>query len=233
MHPRAFDYTILVILNLLFPRRCVSCNKLGSYICTDCRKDIKYIEFPFCPVCRYPSLYGLTHPRCRGFNSLDGLFVSVHYSGPVKKAIHLMKYRYVSDLLDELTGLLFDKLPLFVKKTDYLIPVPLHYRKQKERGFNQSLLIADILGKKLNLPVKSGILSRIKYTLPQFGLKVGQRNLNVKNVFRLKNSASVKNRNICLVDDLATTFATLNECTRVLKRNGAAGVSAVVLAHGS
>ena len=233
MHPQDSYYTIFMLLNLLFPRRCVSCNKLGSYICNNCRKQIKYIEFPFCPVCRYPSLYGLIHPRCERVYSLDGLFVPTHYSGPVKKAIRLMKYRFVSDLLQELTDLLFNNLHPFLKSADYLVPVPLHPKKEKERGFNQSILIAEYLGKIINLPVRPDVLSRIIYTKPQFGLRVQERKTNVKNIFTVFHTEIVCNKKIILVDDVATTFSTLNECTKTLKRNGAASVFAVVLAHGN
>jgi len=163
---------------------------------------------------------------------LDGLFVASHYSGPVKKAIHLLKYRYVSDLVMELTGLLFVNLPLFLRQFDFIVPVPLHPKREKDRGFNQSFLIGLSLGKKLALPVRRDLLFRCKNTKPQFGLKVEARKINVKNVFQLKSYAFVRNKKICLVDDVATTLSTLNECAKVLKKSGAASVYAVVLAHG-
>ena len=221
------------LFDLFFPRRCVSCSKIGKYICEICREKIKYIEFPFCPVCRFPSINGMAHARCCSAYSPDGLYVSAHYSGPVKKAIRLMKYRYVTDVIDELTGILLIKLPVFLKEFDYLIPVPLHPKKEKSRGFNQSLLIASRLGKKIDIPIQSNILKRTKFTSPQFGLKIKERSLNVKDVFKISFPDAVRNKKIILVDDVATTFSTLKECTKLLKRNGASSVFAVVLAHGN
>ena len=160
MHPQERYYTKNMILNLVFPPRCVSCNKTGKYICNICRSKIKYIEYQFCPVCRHPSFSGFTHPRCGNLYTLDGLFVSAHYAASVKKAIHMMKYRYVSDLVRELTLLLYPSPPAFVKKLDFLVPVPLHPRKEKDRGFNQSLLIASVMSELFKIPVKTGLLQR-------------------------------------------------------------------------
>lgn len=233
MHPQEAYYTINMILNLLFPRRCVSCNKIGRYICRNCREKISFLKFQICPICRCPSLNGLTHPRCRTGFSLDGIYVPAHYSGPVKKALHLVKYRFVSDLIEELMDILLNNLPVFLIQFDYLVPVPLHPKREKDRGFNQSFLIASFLSKSLKVPVLSHLLLRKKYTAPQFGLKVKERNLNVKDVFQIHDPQKMRNKKIILIDDVATTFSTLKECTKVLKRNGASSVFAVVLAHGN
>ncbi|OGG03949.1 hypothetical protein A2W14_05790 [Candidatus Gottesmanbacteria bacterium RBG_16_37_8] len=221
------------LLSLFFPRRCVSCGKIGRYFCKKCSRNISFINYLFCPVCRHPSMDGTTHARCRNRFSLDGLFVSANYRGPVKKALRLMKYQYVSDLTSELTDLLFTSAPSFLKNLDFLIPVPLHPKREKDRGFNQSFLIAKLLGKKLNIPVRKNLLQRIKATKPQFGLKVGERNLNIRGAFNLINPEVVRHKKIGLVDDVATTFFTLKECAKELKIAQAKSVWAIVLAHGN
>ena len=222
-----------MILGFLFPRRCVSCNKLGKYFCLSCRKLIKYIEFPFCPVCRYPSVNGITHPRCFSGLTLDGVFTAAHYNGPVKKSIRLAKYSFVSDLLPELTQILFEKFPAYLQDFDFLIPVPLHFSRGKSRGFNQANIIAKIINSMTGIPMMKDNLYRRTNTKPQFGLKPKERAQNIKNVFYLKNSVEITGKKICLVDDVATTFSTLNECAKILKKNGAVRVWAIVLAHGN
>ncbi|OGG00555.1 hypothetical protein A2153_02295 [Candidatus Gottesmanbacteria bacterium RBG_16_38_7b] len=221
------------ILNLLFPRRCVSCGKIGQYFCPLCQKKISLVKWRFCPACHRPSFNGAVHARCLSPYSLDGLFIGAHYSGPVKKAIHLIKYRFVSDLVNELTSLLFSSPPAFLRNLDFLVPVPLHFQKERERGFNQSLLISLALSEMINLPVKNNLLKRVKATKPQFGLKVGERKSNIRRAFRCLNPEFIKNKKIGLVDDVATTLSTLKECGRELKIAQAESVWAIVLAHGN
>lgn len=222
-----------MLLNLLFPRRCVSCNKFGKYFCATCRLKIKYQHFQLCSFCRLPSVNGTTHFRCLQKYSLDGVFIGSKYSGPVKKAIHQLKYRFVSDLVSELVEIVFLKYPLFLNNFDFVIPVPLHKKRFRERGFNQAFLIAQNIGRKLNIPVLENILTRSQYTKPQFGLSRDERKINVKNVFLVQDPSKIKNKNLCLIDDVATTFSTLNESAKVLKRNGAQKVWGIVLAHGN
>ena len=107
-----------------------------------------------------------------------------------------MKYRYVSDLIEELVTLLFKNSPTFFKEFDFLIPVPLHQKRLKDRGFNQSFLIGLSIAEKLGIPIRRDLLIRSQHTQPQFGLKLKERNLNVKDVFQLKNPSEVKSRKI-------------------------------------
>lgn len=220
------------LLDLLFPRRCVSCGRIGKYICPRCFPKIKFIQHQLCPVCGKAAIDGITHPYCWGRYRMDGMFAACHYQGVVKQAIHLLKYRQVSDLVTELSLLLFESYPKTIPKLDLLIPVPLHFRREKERGFNQSFLLAKSLGKKLGIPVKNNILKRIRYTKPQADLKREKRLDNIRNVFVCSQNGPLRGKTIGLVDDVATTFATINECCRVLKQAGAKAVWGIVLAHG-
>jgi competence protein ComFC len=221
------------LLDLLFPRRCVDCGKLGSYICQKCRSKIKSIESQICPVCEKPAIDGITHPICKTGWGIDGLSVAVNYSGPIKNAIHVLKYQFVSDLIPELVSLVFPGKPEILPNLDLLIPVPLHRRRERERGFNQSLLIAKILGEKWGIPVDRDIISRLKYTEAQADLDRKERLTNLQNSFALNNPDLIKDKAAGLVDDVATTCVTLRECARVLKRAGAKTVWGIVLAHGS
>ncbi len=222
----------MTLLDLLFPRRCVSCGRIGKYICSRCFPKIKFIQHQLCPVCAKPAVDGITHPYCRGKYRMDGMFAACHYQGVVKQAIHLLKYRQVSDLVAELSLLLVTNYPKTIPKLDLLIPVPLHFRREKERGFNQSFLLAKSLGKRLGVPVNNHLLKRIRYTKPQADLKREKRLDNIKNVFICKENGILRGKTIGLVDDVATTFATINECCRVLKQSGVKAVWGIVLAHG-
>ena len=153
------------------------------------------------------------------------------------KLVHYYKYRFVSELSLTLgkileKSILASTLPL----PEILIPVPLHPRRLRWRGFNQAQLLAQYLGKNLTpgleLPVYSDILLRSRYTKPQMEIKNRQkRQVNTQDAFSLnaQKSFQIKDRIIFLVDDIATTGSTLFECAKVLKQAGAKKVYGVVL----
>lgn len=155
-----------------------------------------------------------------------------HYKGPMKDAIHLLKYRFVSDLVDSLTDIFIKDYPKDLYRFDYLIPVPLHKKRERQRGFNQSLLLARSLAKKLNIPVLHEVLVRLRYTKPQVDLAGKDRRTNLQNVFSCVTNADIKEKSIALIDDVATTRTTLIECAKELKKQGAKSVFGLVLAHG-
>jgi ComF family protein len=114
---------------------------------------------------------------------------------------------------------------------DFLMPIPLHRTRLNERGFNQSVLWGKMLGKKYQVPLESRTLKRVLPTLPQVSLQGRARKNNVRNAFALNNAAVVRNKAILLLDDVYTTGATMNECARVLKQNGASRVDGFVIAR--
>lgn len=219
-------------LDLIFPRRCVGCNRLGCYLCLTCISKIEYIEKPICPVCGKQAIDGVTHPHCLSRHSLDGLFAVAHYRGIVKEAIHLIKYRFVSDLSESMSNLLVSNWPKTLPVFDYLIPVPLHPRRQKTRGFNQSSLLSHFLGKKLDIAVKEKILIRKTNTIPQADLKLKERLKNLKDSFIMCDKIDLSGKKIALIDDVSTTRSTFLECAKPLKQQGADIVWGIALAHG-
>ena len=130
------------ILDFLFPVRCVGCGKLGRYFCQKCVLSIEYKERQICPVCEYPAIDGMTHPRCQTKYSLDGLTSFFYYDRIIRKAIKAMKYRFVSDLAKEFIGLVpLSSLQLTMEQFNneaILIPLPLHPSRLRFRGFNQA-----------------------------------------------------------------------------------------------
>ena len=220
----------LSFLDLLFPKRCVSCGKFGAYICKDCFAKIEFIQKPVCPVCQRQAVGGKTHPGSQGRLRLDGLVVATRYSGSVKKAIAKVKYKWAYDIAKILIDLIVVNLWKFDLASDLiLVPVPLHVRRKKWRGFNQAEILAKSLSLKFNQPYGE-YLARIIETASQVGLKKDERKKNVKGAFRLRTGADVSGKNILLVDDVYTSGATMQEACRVLKKAGAKTVWAIALA---
>lgn len=228
-----FMYNVCVsILDLFFPRRCVGCGRLGGYFCDRCRKQIVFIEHPICPVCGKNALGGVTHPKCRTLYSLDGLYAAAKYFGPVKQAVHLIKYRFVRDLVQFTVDELFSNIRCPIPAFDYFVPIPLHKKRLRSRGFNQSALLAKILSDKLHARFLDDVLVRTTDTKPQAELTREKRLGNIRHAFSCTDSSLIQEKSIALVDDVATTCATLAECASVLKHFGAKTVWGIVLAHG-
>ncbi|MDD2646526.1 MAG: ComF family protein [Patescibacteria group bacterium] len=225
------------LLDLIFPINCLGCGQDNFYLCPDCLAKIKPVDYFVCPICRLPSEHGLTCPNCRHKTSLDGLIFAANYEQPLlQKAIGKMKYQLIKDLIGPLSQILINVLvpSSFIScfLVDLVVPVPLHRRKIAERGFNQSELIAKIIGEKFNWPVETESIIRFKSTKNQASLSKEKRLKNVINAFRVVGAHKLKDKNIVLIDDVCTTGATLEEVAKLLKTNGAKKVFALTLARG-
>lgn len=228
------------LLDLLFPKACCGCGKWGSYYCPQCIENITQGDL-VCPVCEKPAIGGATHPLCRKKYGLDGLWSLGIYQGSLKKAIKKLKYRFVRDFTQVLIDLmieywvthpplLLDELKKSGGKDWIVVPVPLHPKRQRWRGFNQSSELGKLLAQKLGLGYKD-VLTRTRYVRPQMELKAWQRKTNIKNAFALTDDCNLLPVNYLLVDDVWTTGSTLKECGYILKRGGAKKVWAVTLAR--
>lgn len=237
------------LLDFFFPKHCVSCTRIGSYLCLDCQKRIKFFSprEQICLVCERPSLNGVTHPKCRKPLAPDGFLSLAHYSSPVKEAIHQAKYQphLAFDILPFLTQLLTTKFNLsdfsdFADLADspVMVPIPLHPNKLRlfERGFNQSEIIASTLaetffgraqkkGFKPAALVLTRLLEKKRETQAQVELKQKLRRQNLKGAFQVSGQVDrqtleeFEKRQVIIVDDVATTGTTLLEAAKVLKRN--------------
>lgn len=147
--------------------------------------------------------------------------------------IHAFKYRHRSHLRRPLALLTADLLAPFAAdcQTDLLTAVPLHPRRLRARGFNQALLIAELLAEEWKLPLHRQALRRDRYTTTQTELNLGERAANLKNAFSVPDGAAIQNKRIMLVDDVFTTGATLAECSRSLLKAGASAVCCVTVAR--
>lgn len=195
-----------------------------------------------CLACNRPSLDGLTHPRCRGKYVIDGAFAATAYKGIVKKLIYNFKYKpYLSDLRKSLVELFYESIiqqEIFQKAYESspvgglaLVPIPLHRKRLKQRGYNHAGVLAEGLSEKLNLPVID-CLERIRVTKSQFGLKLKERKENLKDAFALvQNDPISQYSNIFLVDDILTTGSTLLEAAKILKKSGVKRIWGLTLAR--
>lgn len=215
------------ILDLLFPKFCLVCGKEEDYLCLDCFSLIDIAKRQYCPFCFPPKPVadGKTCDYHKRTKTLKGLFCPASYDNfIVKNLINQFKYHYVKDLAKPISDLIIahfvnlESLP--TKKNDniILIPVPLYRKKLKQRGFNQAEEIAKELSKSLKIPLFSNVLSKIKPTLSQVGLKQEQREENIKGVFFCQNPEIIKDKTIFLVDDIFTTGSTMEECAKTLKQ---------------
>jgi len=229
-----------VILDFLFPRRCLGCGKVGNYFCPECLNLVLLKDEQICPVCGKGALGGLTHQFCHRRFGLDGLTSIFAYKGVVSNAIKKLKYKFVRDLAKELVELFLsfcgeNKIfSDFCRLSDVvLVPVPLHPKRLRWRGFNQSELLGELIAKNLGMKLVSDLLIRIKNTKPQVELDKAQRQTNIHGAFK-KNPNSqfvIRNSLILIFDDVWTTGATLKEAGKVLKRNGAKKVWGLTIAR--
>src|SRR4030042_2870162 len=155
----------MFLLDVLFPRRCLGCGRIGKYFCNKCSLKIRTIKQneAICPVCERPAIDGRTHPKCSGRYSADGLTGFFRYDGIIRKAVKAIKYRFISDLAEEFAGLLPLTSYNFIKKNIpsgnvIIVPIPLHVKRQRQRGFNQAELLARRVSPYLGIPVRTDIL---------------------------------------------------------------------------
>ncbi len=218
-------------LDLLFPQWCVGCGKEGKFLCASCHASLPRIMPPFCLKCGEPQLSGKLCPRCISWHSeIDGIRSPFRFDGVIRQAIHQLKYANFRAIAVSLAILLSDFLITNPMLGEVLVPVPLHRKRLRERGYDQSYLVAKELGKLINLPVVNDCLSRQRYTSPQARtLSVVERRSNVAGAF-ICNDRRLQDKQILLIDDVSTSGATLDACALALKEAGALSVWGLVLA---
>jgi len=226
------------IISLFFPTRCIICKKEGEVFCRDCLSLVSLLDNSCCPGCgSYKSnLPGEFCSICKKELHLDGLISATTYADPfIKKTISLFKYPpFAKDLAKSFAFLIISQLKLQNNNFSGFILsyIPLDRTSLRKRGFNQSRLLAQELGKSLNLPVYR-LLEKKKKTKPQKSLNKEERKENIQNAFCVLKDAKVlvQNKKIIVVDDVYTTGATLNEAAKVLKKGGAKEVWGITVAR--
>jgi ComF family protein len=237
------------LIDIIYPPRCAVCRKFlredgskGSTeyasFCRECINEFKPCASPLCPVCGRPFISdaGEDHlcEDCLRKRPLFRASASPYiYEGAIMSAIHQFKYGQKNFLARSLGPLLAGFAQRWITEQIDLtvMPVPLHPKRLRERGFNQSLLLARHVSEHLNSRLDYLTLKRVRYTLSQTGLGKEERRKNVKGAFEVAHSDSVRGRVILLIDDVTTTGNTLNECARVLMKAGSREVMCLTLAR--
>ena len=233
-----------LFLDTFFPWQCVSCKKeirLSYPLCKKCQRNIP-INYSFiCPACK-KRIINFSKRSCFCKTNIFALgVVSFYENSIIRKTIRLFKYQSIISLQKPLADLMIR----FLKETDFfseinkknilLIPIPLHKRKRRQRGFNQSELLTKAVALHFSLNLHPEILLRIKNNPPQAKINnFIERQKNIKDVFQISNSNLnlIKNKWIILIDDVYTSGATIQEAAKILKNNGAKKVIGLVLARG-
>jgi len=187
---------------------------------------------PLCPKCGRPQASGILCPSCWQLQTeIDGIRSPYRFDEVIRKAIHQLKYHNLKAISFCLAELLADYLQSNSLPGEAIVPVPLHPRRLRERGYNQSSLLARELGKLTNLPVIEDCLIRVKEAQPQVkASNVEERQRNVINAFTCQNE-NVSDKQIILIDDVCTSGATLESCALALKSKGASSVWGLTLSR--
>ncbi len=229
------------ITSLLYPPVCTICGlavDAGDYLCLTCDSKTMRIVPPFCERCSEPFAGAIndsfTCANCAHRVLHFETAVAVYRSrGIVRRVIHDYKYRRQTHLRNLIAGWLCEALEdvrLRDRRFDIVVPVPLHPTRERERGFNQAALLAELLSARVGVPSKP-VLERVRYTTTQTAFDRAERMENLHNAFRLRKTADVQGLRVLLIDDVLTTGSTLSECARVLKKGGAFSVHAAVAAR--
>ncbi|MCL1845406.1 MAG: ComF family protein [Defluviitaleaceae bacterium] len=227
------------ILDWLYPPTCAACrvllplNEPRRFFCARCESLFVPISAPLCARCSAPaSIEATACPSCFGKNyHFEKNFASFVYDELLRELLHDIKFREKKRVAEAL-GWLWAKNCLHFPEdieTFTMVPMPMHAKKKRERGFNQAEILTLPLAAALKIPM-SNVLVRTVDTPPQSEVHPSQRAENVRNVFEIRKNAQVVGKNFILTDDIFTTGASLNECARILKNCGAARVLCMNLA---
>ena len=242
------EYITEGLLNLVFPLNCKICKtpireSKGYSICEDCFKTIKLIEQPYCVKCGKPLIpteFFIQNREILCFDcknkkySFEFSRSTGVYDKVLKKCIHLFKYYGEKKLAKPLGKLMVDYLVKndeFKKRIDLIIPVPLHKNDLRKRGFNQSILLGRVVGNYFSISVGEKVLIKKKLTPFQANLSKKEREKNILRAFLVEKPKEIKGKNILILDDVFTTGATVEECTKELMKARAKNIFVLTLAR--
>jgi ComF family protein len=207
----------------------VHCENNGSWFCQSCLDQISYTSTN---VCRCGEVLSCKYCQNGFLQNLDGVRSATYFeeNGPIQSAIHALKYHNNRAVVNDLGKILADAYQRYQLNIDVVVPVPLHYSRLRERGYNQSELLAKELCQAYSLPLDIMTLHRIRQTEAQVRLKkVNERYQNVCGAFSC-SSNKLASQTVLLIDDVCTTGSTLDACAVALKQSGTTSVWVLTLA---
>ena len=218
------------LLDLVFPRTCAGCGREGEYLCDECEDAIPRLEPPQCNVCSAPSRASVC-AWCRSANQpFNGITAPYRWTGVVQELVYSLKYRNVRASAPRLAELMSAHLMEKSIDADIIAPVPLHPSRERERGYNQSELLARQVSSSTEIPMDAELLARLRNTPPQVTMtSPEERRQNVVGAFECVGDAQGKR--VLLIDDVVTSGATVAECAAQLRKAGAATIWVLSLAR--
>jgi ComF family protein len=229
-----------VVLDAALPPLCPACRRPvadDGGLCPGCWSQLSFITPPYCERLGIPFAYDpgpgvLSMQAIADPPAYERARAAVRYDEIARTLVHALKYGDRLDLAPTLGRWMVQAGAPLLAEADALVPVPLHWRRLWWRRFNQSATLAEVIAARVNLPVAHA-LARVKATRQQVGLTASERALNVQGAFRVPEAAraDVKGRRLVIVDDVLTSGATIDACSRVLLRAGADAVDVLVFAR--
>jgi len=217
------------VLELLFPARCVGCGRRGQLLCDDCRADLPLLSGG-CRRCALPR--GVTRSACRGCSQLSPALTSLRavcaFEGPARSAVHAFKFRGGRNLAPVLGEVIRDYLRTSPMRVDLVVPVPIAPRRQRERGYNQARLLAEQVAPHVCGVLDPHVFERDDRPAQQT-LGAADRRANLATAIRVRRA--VPEARVLIVDDVATTGATVSACAEALASAGAVYIRALVFAR--
>jgi ComF family protein len=219
-------------VDFLFPPHCFGCGREGDFLCDLCRHALPRLLPPLCAKCGRPLVQDERCPACQKWHlEISGIRSPFLFEGVMRQAILQFKYRNFKALALPLARLLAEYLAVKPLPAENIVPVPLHRRRLRGRGYNQSALLAWELGKLTNLTVVEDTLLRLRDTPAQVKAPSAEiRRNNVAGVFACRDR-KLEGKQLLLIDDVCTTGATLDSCAIALNRAGAGSVWGLTLAR--
>ncbi len=212
------------ILNLIYPQTCGICGKIATNsLCKKCEIELKKQE--------ESQIIGNNKEEIENKN-FDELIYMFKYEGQIRKLILDYKFNEKSYIYLTFVNFLLKNKKIFekIKNYDTIIPVPISKKRNKTRGYNQSLLIAKEIAQQTNLELVNNCLIKTKNIIEQSKLNKEDRTKNIQGVYELKNKKMIENKKILLIDDIYTTGSTVNECSKILRKGNPSKIGILVLA---
>jgi len=207
------------ILNLLYPRTCGFCGEISKEsLCKKCELKIKKYQINL-----------IRKSKTDYFDEVCSVF---KYEDIIRDVLIKYKFHNKAYLYKTFVEVILKnkKICGFLKKYDIIISVPISKERKKQRGYNQSELVANEVARKLNIKIEKKVLKKHVNAKPQSELSKAERKSNIKNVFKVQNLQKINNMNILIFDDIYTTGSTVNECAKILKQFGANKVGVLTIA---
>lgn len=223
----AFSFAKSVI-DFIYPPLCFLCqNRLEEkerFICFACWEGLEILPQPFCTSQEYLR-------KVVGKVWFSASIAFYQYSPAVQRLIHQMKYQRMGSVANIFALVMGRRLKEVIGTipVDYIVPIPLHYTRERERGYNQAKLLAVRISRESGIPLLENCIKRRRYTTQQAKLDKNKRYQNVRDAFCVKNAELIKDRTILLTDDVLTTGNTMNECARMLSCAGAREIIALTI----